>query len=48
MEFDQVDTLLDEKEADEDKIRALNECIQQLPETQRICIESFYMNENLI
>ena len=45
MEFDQVDTLLDEKEADEDKIRALNECIQQLPETQRTCIESFYMNE---
>ena len=45
MEFDQIDTLLDEKEADEDKIKALNECIQQLPDTQRVCIEAFYMND---
>lgn len=45
MEFDKVDTLLDEKEIDEEKIKALNECMQKLPDTQRVCIEAFYMND---
>lgn len=44
MEFDKVDTLLEESEQDEFKIKALNECLSKLPEPQKVCIEAFYYN----
>ena len=45
MESDEVLHLLDEGGGDEERMHALNHCIEKLPEPQRLCIVHFFMNE---
>jgi RNA polymerase sigma-70 factor (ECF subfamily) len=45
MESDQVLHLLSEEEADNDRVKALNNCIKRLPDLQRISIIHFFMDE---
>lgn len=45
VEFDTYDTLLEEQELDEEKLQALNTCIDKLPEPQKLCVIAFYLND---
>ena len=45
MESDNFWHLLDEESNDEERIQALNNCIEKLPEPQRLCIVHFFMEE---
>ena len=45
MESDNFLHLLDEENDNEEQIQALNNCIEKLPEPQRLCIVHFFMDE---
>ena len=45
MESDNFSHLLGEESNDEELVQALNNCIEKLPEPQRLCIVHFFMDE---
>ena len=45
MESDEVLHLLDEEGSDEERMQALNRCIEKLSEPQRLCISHFFLEE---
>ena len=45
MESDEILHLLDKGGSDEERIQALNRCIEKLSEPQRLCIVNFFLEE---
>ena len=45
MESDEILHLLDEETGDEERMRALNRCIEKLPDPQRLCVVHFFLDE---
>lgn len=45
MESELPDTLLEEKELQEEKLKAVEDCVEKLPFPQKVCIEAFFFQD---